>query len=123
MTMSLRDPNKNMFEVKVHKKKGKVYFRDGWIRLKDFYNIGLGAWVTLTYIESNLMHMTIKDRSGVEVDYPNNCLPPVSKMITPSDGSVVMRFYRTFFHILTASDIDSGYLVNVVSYYIYRFVF
>ncbi|KEH25702.1 hypothetical protein MTR_6g033605 [Medicago truncatula] len=24
MTMSLRDPNKNMFEVKVHKKKGKV---------------------------------------------------------------------------------------------------
>lgn len=43
MTMSLRDPNKNMFEVKVHKKKGKVYFRDGWIGLKDFYNIGLGA--------------------------------------------------------------------------------
>lgn len=27
----LRDPNKNMFEVKVHKKNDKVYFRDGWI--------------------------------------------------------------------------------------------
>lgn len=24
----LRDPNKNMFEVKVHKKNGKVYFRE-----------------------------------------------------------------------------------------------
>jgi hypothetical protein len=106
----LCDPNKNMFEVKVHKKNGKVYFRDGWIGLKDFYKIGLGAWVTLTYIESNLLHMTIK-----EVDYPNNCLPAISKMIIPSDGKPVMRFYRTFVHILTSSDIDSGYLVNVVA--------
>lgn len=57
------------------------------------------------------MHMTIKDRSGVEVDYPNKCLPPISKMITPNDGSMVMQFYRTFVHILTSSDIDSGYLV------------
>lgn len=57
------------------------------------------------------MHMTIKDRSGVEVDYPNKCVPPISKMITPNDGSMAMQFYRTFVHILTSSDIDSGYLV------------
>ncbi|AES59654.2 kinesin motor domain protein [Medicago truncatula] len=32
-------------------------------------------------------------------------------MIIPSDGILVMRFYRTFVHILTASEIDYGYLV------------
>ena len=106
----LRDANKNMFEVKVHKKYGKVYFRDGWIGLKDFYKIGLGAWVTLTYIESKPSAHDHKRQIR-----SNNCLPPISKMIIQSDGRPVMRFYRTFVHILTSSDIDSGYLVNAVA--------
>jgi len=106
----LRDPNRNMFEVKVHKKNGKVYLRDGWKGLKDFYKVGRGAWVALTYIESNLLDMTITDRSGVEVDYPNKFLPPMSKMIIQSDGGLMMRFYRSFVHILV--DITSGYLVS-----------
>ena len=100
-----------------------MYFRGGWIGLKDFYKIGVGAWVTLTYIESNLLHMTISDRSEVKVDFPNNCLPPISKMIIPSDSRPMMRFYRTFVHILTSSDIDSGYLVNAISCGLYRFIF
>lgn len=108
----LRDPNKNVFEVRVHKKKGKVYLRDGWAELKDVYKIGSRAWVTLTYDESNLMHMSIKDKSGVEVDYPSNGLLPISKRLIPSDGHRMLQFYRTTVHLLTASDINSGYLVT-----------
>ena len=119
----LRDPNKNTFEVRVHKKKGKVYLRDGWAGLKDFYKIGRGAWVSLTYIESNLMHMTIKYKSGVEVDYPNNCLPPISRMLIPPEGREVMRFYRTCVHRLTSSDMASGYLVNAISCELYTVMY
>lgn len=108
----LRDPNKNMFEVRVHKKRGKVYLRDGWAVLKDVYKIGSRAWVTLTYLESNLMHMIIKDKSGLEVDYPNNGLPPILKRLIPSEGRMVLQFYRTNVHLLTASDVNSGYLVT-----------
>ncbi|KEH16803.1 hypothetical protein MTR_0091s0090 [Medicago truncatula] len=100
-----------MFEVRVHKKRGKVYLRDGWAVLKDVYKIGSHAWVTLTYLESNLMHMIIKDKSGLEVDYPNNGLPPILKRLIPSEGRMVLQFYRTNVHLLTASDVNSGYLV------------
>lgn len=108
----LRDPNKNVFEVRVHKKKGKVYLRDGWEELKDVYKIGSRAWVTLTYVESNLMHMSIKDKSGVEVDYPSSSLLPISKRLIPSEGHMMLHYYRTTVHFLTASDINSGYLVT-----------
>jgi len=112
--VKLVDPNRNTFEVRVHKKKGKVYLRDGWAELKDFYKLDQVAWVSLTYVESNLMHMTIKGKSGVEVDYPNNRLPPILKMLIPAEGRAVMRFYRTSVHVLTPYDIDSGYLVNAI---------
>jgi len=108
----LHDPNKNMFEVRVHMKKGKVYLRNGWADLRDVYKISNRAWVTLTYIESNRMHMTIKDKSGFEVDYPNYGFPPISKRLIPAEGRMVLQFYRTSVHLLTDSDINSGYLVT-----------
>jgi len=39
----LPDPNTNEFEVKVEKKKGRVYFTDGWSMLKNFYEVLVGA--------------------------------------------------------------------------------
>lgn len=108
----VRDPNRNMFEVKVHRKNGKVYLRDGWADLRDFYKIDRGAWVTLTYVEPNLLDVTISARSGVEISYPNKLLPPMSKMIVSRDGGPVMRFYRSFVRILSASDISSRYLMS-----------
>lgn len=108
----LRDPNRNMFKVKVHVKNGKVYLRDGWAELKGFYKVDRGAWVTLTYVQPNLLDMTIAERSGVEINYPNKFLPPMSKMIVPREGGSVMRFYRSFVHILSDADISSGYLVS-----------
>lgn len=108
----LRDPNNNMFEVRMHKKKGKVYLRDGWAELKDVYKIGSRAWVTLTYLRSNLMHMSITDKSGFEIDYPNNRRSSIAKNLIPSEGRMMLQFYRTTMHLLTASDINSGYLVT-----------
>lgn len=108
----LRDPNDNMFEVRLHKKKGKVYLRDGLAELRDVYKIGSRAWVTVTYLESNLMHMRIKDKSGLEVDYPNNNRPPMSKRLIQTEGHMMLQFYRTTVHLLTAFDINSGFLVT-----------
>jgi hypothetical protein len=48
-----------MIEVRVDKKKGKVYLRDGWLDMKNFYNIERGAWIKLTYAEPNMLLMTI----------------------------------------------------------------
>jgi len=80
--------------------------------LKDVYKIGNRAWVTLTYLESNRMHMTIKDKLGFEVHYPNYDFPPISKRLIPAEGRLVLQFYRTFVHLLTPSDINYGYLVT-----------
>lgn len=64
----LRDPKKNMFEVQVEKKNEQIYIRNGWSDLRGFYKIDLGAWITLTFAEPNLMLMSIKNRFGVEIE-------------------------------------------------------
>lgn len=51
----LCDPRNNEVEVQVEIKKNKVFFKNGWFGLKDFYNIDIGAWATLTYEQIGLM--------------------------------------------------------------------
>lgn len=41
--VTLRNPKDNEFEIQVIKKNGELYFNDGWIRLKDVYDIKFGA--------------------------------------------------------------------------------
>jgi hypothetical protein len=50
----LRDPCENEIEVKIVKKNGRVYFDDGWSKLKDLYNIRACSWITIIYAKRNL---------------------------------------------------------------------
>jgi hypothetical protein len=107
----LRDCNKNTFEVRVDRKNGKIYLRDGWMQMKTFYNLELGAWIKLTYTEPNLMLMSIRHRSGVEIEYPQ-CNPPiVSRLLLSPSHHSLLRLRCSTVHILSASDIESGTLV------------
>ncbi|CAJ2666803.1 unnamed protein product [Trifolium pratense] len=40
----LQDPNGNEFQVRVLKKCNEMYFEQGWLVLRDFYDIWFGAW-------------------------------------------------------------------------------
>jgi len=52
----LCDPRNNKIEVQVEIRDNKVFFKNGWFGLKDFYNIDIVAWDTLTYEDSGFMH-------------------------------------------------------------------
>lgn len=54
-----------------------MYFKDGWHRLSDVYNVTLGAWVTLTYLNLSLCLIKLKDLYNVEIEYPKHT-PPLS---------------------------------------------
>jgi len=75
--ITLRDPNRNEIEVKVEKENGKVYFKGGWHRLSDVYNVTSGAWVSLTYLNPSLCLIKLKDLYNVEIEYPKHT-PPLS---------------------------------------------
>ncbi|XP_045818850.1 uncharacterized protein LOC123911473 [Trifolium pratense] len=50
-TFFLQDINENQIQVSVLKKNNsEIYFTHGWSRLRDFYNINAGAWITLLLI-------------------------------------------------------------------------
>jgi len=70
------DPKNNEVEVQVEIKENKVFFKNGWFGLKDFYNIKIGAWVTLIYEHPRLLRMTLKNRFDEEPEYPD-CTPPI----------------------------------------------
>lgn len=72
----LCDPRNNEIEVQVEIKDNKVFFKNGWFGLKDFYHIDIVAWATLTYEDSGFMRMTLKNRFHEKVEYPV-CNPPV----------------------------------------------
>jgi len=108
----LQDPNKNMIVVEIEKKNDKVYFKHGWLKLKEVYDIKLGAWVSVTYVAPNLLLMTIKDKTGVEISYPNNPYLTVPRFTNLQGETSVVHFYCTTLKILTPSDIHSGYLVQ-----------
>jgi len=108
----LRDPNHNMIVVYVDKNRDKVYLRQGWLRLKDVYGINLGAWITLTYVRSNLFLIRIKRRTGVEITYPSNPSLAVPRYITPKGVVCLVHFFHTTVKVLDSADILSGYLVH-----------
>jgi len=108
----LSDPNNNVFEVWVDKKNGKVYLKEGWFQLKKFYSIDLGTWIKLTYAEQNLILMSIRNRSGVEIVYPNNTPPTILKLMSTHVIGHFMSFSCSAVHILNSSDIESGVLAS-----------
>ncbi|WJX89016.1 DNA helicase [Trifolium repens] len=121
----LRDPFHNEFEVQVVKKDGEVLLGDGWHSLKSVYDICFGAWVTTTYVNSNLLIIKLFTRWGVEFRYP--CYnPPLRHLLFRGGthckfGSSVVEacsaastrqksFVRSYVKELTIYDLHSGAL-------------
>jgi len=107
----LCDRNQNMTEVRVDKKKGKVYLRDSWLEIMNFYNIDDGAWIKLTYVEPNMLLITITNRYGVEIDYPNTKFAPMIRLLIPKRTLHLNKFDCSYVHILSSDDIKYGFLV------------
>ncbi|MCH82105.1 hypothetical protein A2U01_0002902 [Trifolium medium] len=125
--VSLIDPNLNVLEVLVEKRKQKVYFRDGWYGMKDVYNLHFGGWVKLKYVNPRTFRITINDRFGNEVVYPSTS-PRIKRYLSresseacsssankgSSDNFPFMSIPSLFLHNkltqLTASDVTSGVL-------------
>jgi hypothetical protein len=122
----LRDPNNNEFEVHVVKRSKKMYFEDGWIGLKDVYNIRFGAWVRFTYRDPKLLTIRVTTRWGEEVKYPASN-PPLRRLLSrvgfdiltgfpkssslSSAHSLSPAFVRSYVKELTYHDVHSGVLV------------
>lgn len=109
----LCDPKNNELEVQVDIKNNKVFFKSGWFGLKDFYNIDIGAWATLTYEHPHLMRMTLKNRFNEELYYPVFTPPIISKLDRRLCQCSSLIFCATSVIILTAADINSGCLVLI----------
>lgn len=109
----LRDPNGNEIEVQVERKIDKVFFKNGWYGLRDFYDIGIGAWVLLTFEAPNLMFMTLYNRLDEEIEYPNHNRPIVSKLDRQLCESGMKRIVRSAPWKLTAVDVCSGCIVSI----------
>jgi hypothetical protein len=130
----LRDPNNNEFEVHVIKRSRKMYFQDGWIGLKDVYDMRFGAWVRFTYRDPRLLTIRVTTRWGEEVKYPASN-PPLRRLLSrvgfdiesgfpkssfSSSANVISNsFVRSYVKELTYHDVHSGVLVLVLLIYIY----
>ncbi|GAU38320.1 hypothetical protein TSUD_61810 [Trifolium subterraneum] len=116
----LQYPKRNHIQIAIQKKNNKYYFTSGWSRLRDFYDIGLGGWVTLLYISPLLFHVKVRKITGIEATYPEKNPPFRLMLLNGSGGSSsngpipYFAAPRTFYHslekTLTSSDIESGIL-------------
>jgi hypothetical protein len=126
----LQDPKRNNIQIAVEKKNNKIYFTQGWSRLRDFYDLAAGGWVTLLYISPILFHIKVRRITGLEVIYPEST-PPSNLLLLekpneqPSSGPVAyFSVPKTYFHVLhktlTSEDIHSESLVLANLYIIFN---
>jgi hypothetical protein len=126
----LQDPKRNNIQVAVERRNNKIYFAQGWSRLRDFYDLSGGGWVTLLYLSPLLFHIKVRKVTGLEVIYPEST-PPSNLLLLESPAEQPARgpvaFFsapKTYIHMLhktvTSHDIDSGSLVCISCYIIFK---
>jgi len=67
---TLTDPKANQFEVLVERINGHFFLTKGWKAIREFYGIGLGAWVTLICVVVERFDMVLRDRFHKTINYP-----------------------------------------------------
>jgi len=110
----LCNPRNNEIEVQVEIQNNKVFFKNGWFGLKDFYNIDIGAWAILAYEDSSFMRMSLKNRFHEEVYYPVSDLPIIAKLDRELIRCGLLFSCASNVVILTESDVTSGFLVLIL---------
>ncbi|CAJ2646653.1 unnamed protein product [Trifolium pratense] len=126
-TVFLQDINENQIQVAVRKKNNsEIYFTDGWSRLRDFYGINAGAWITLLFISPFVFFIRVRYITGMEITYPFKT-PPYRLMLekpfqeaTSSGHIPYFVLPKVFSHrlekTLTAPDVETGTLVCLFSF-------
>ncbi|XP_045823691.1 uncharacterized protein LOC123916302 [Trifolium pratense] len=117
----LQDIKENQIQVAVLKKNNsEIYLTHGWSRLRDFYNINAGAWMTLLFISPFVFFIRVRNVTGVEITYPEKS-PPYKLMLeepfleATSNGPIpYFVLPKVFIHslekTLTAPDVQIGTL-------------
>jgi hypothetical protein len=77
---NLIDSRENQFECLVEKVNNSVYFTRGWAALRDFYDIRIGAWLTLLYMGSGKFFLSVHDRFQ-KMMQPPIFVPPMKFVI------------------------------------------
>ena len=126
----LDDKNGNEFEMRVERIRGSIFLTRGWAALRDFYDIGLGAWFSLVFTGlGRFLIRKIKTRVKRIVTIPV-FVPPmrfsIDKCVLPSNVSqpfpacildlqfrhAPANFQLKYETNLTADDVNSGFLVR-----------
>ncbi len=66
----LTDPKSNKFEVLVNKVNISFFLTKGWKAIRDFYGIGLGAWITLVFVGDGQFDIRLTDRFHKSITFP-----------------------------------------------------
>lgn len=66
----LRVPGGDAWEVKLWKKDGKVWLRDGWGDFIKHYQISHGHFVVFSYLGESWFNVVILDTTACEIQYP-----------------------------------------------------
>lgn len=121
---TLVDDNNNQFEVLVERNNTGLYLTRGWHALRDFYKIGLGAWVYLFFVGEGRFEITIQNRFRKKVRTPNfspslrfeidhDMLPFLMVDAVPRPYvHDPLKFQFTYEKRLTGDEIDSGWMVS-----------
>jgi hypothetical protein len=56
----------------------------GWRALREFYNVSLGAWVTVVFVGNGKFKIRMKDRFGKTIRYPTFS-PPMKFVVDRND--------------------------------------
>jgi hypothetical protein len=65
---TLVDSKYNRFEVLVEKINKKDYLTWGWLALKEFHGIFVGAWIRMVYTGRGKFGIVLSDRFGQIID-------------------------------------------------------
>lgn len=138
--VTLTDPKNNKFEVLVDRINGSFSLSKGWKGLRDFYGIGLGAWVTLVFVAATHFAIVLKDRFGKNfiravfnppmkfVIDKDGVLPTFNNDLTPLASALSYRHNVNnlnvqFLKFFTEYDVTSGFMVWIFLEVCYFLVF
>jgi hypothetical protein len=122
---TLVDKRDNQFEVLVERNNTGIYLTKGFLALRDFYKVKLGAWVTLVYLGLSTFQIRLRDRFGRRLRLPKFSpsmkfeidrfmLPNLPPNFVPLPFVYdQLNFQFSYEKVLDGDELDSGWLVSI----------
>ncbi|KAI9182689.1 hypothetical protein LWI28_027902 [Acer negundo] len=70
---SLRDPNGQVWHVKLVKDGKEIWFHDGLLDFVKYHSICVGHFLVFKYAKNSNFHVLVFDKTACEVQYPDYC--------------------------------------------------